>query len=91
MSTENEINKIFENLLELENITLDLNKSIEELSESHSNLQSSGTESHDELIANLSEMQSSLSTSMSHTEELIANILHPDRRSEEHTSELQSH
>lgn len=79
MTPEEQLNKIIEHLSEIEDATLDLNNSIAELSSLHSSFVGTETEAHDDVINQIGDIQSSLSNHMSHTEEMVANLLHPDR------------
>ena len=79
MTPEEQLNKILEHLSGLHDTTLELNNSIEELSSIHSDMQTSDTDIHNDVVNQITDMHSSISTHMTHTEQMVANLLHPDR------------
>ena len=79
MTPDQQLNKIIEHLSSLEDVTLELNNSIVELSSLHSSLQSSDNTNHQDVAIQVSDIHSTLSDHMVHTEQMVTNLLHPDR------------
>lgn len=79
MTPEHQLIQIFGHLQDLQYSTLDLDEKIKKLSELHTELPVSDSQIDNQLPQNLSEIQTVLSSKMDHTEQMIQNMLHPDR------------
>lgn len=79
MTPEQQLNKIMEHLSGLEDVALELNNSITDLSSLHSSLQSSDESIHEDVVTQVGDIHSTLSDHMSHTEQMVTNLLHPER------------
>lgn len=79
MTPEQQLNKIIDYLSEIEDATFDLNNSIIELSSLHSSFVDMESDSNNDLKYQLEDMQSTISSHMTQTEEMVVNLLHIDR------------
>ena len=79
MTPEDKLNKIINELEKLQDSTLDLNDKIKELSYNHSNLSSSDSDLHEDIVSVVGDIHQNLSYHMNHAEQMVSNILHPQR------------
>lgn len=79
MTPEEQLNKIIEHLSEIESATIDLSNSIADLSSVHSSFVGTESEIHEDIVNQVTDIHSSISDHMSQTEEMVTNLLHPDR------------
>lgn len=79
MTPEHQFNKIIEHLEQLQNLTLELNTNLQDISQTHTELSHPDSEIHPDITQGISDMHSILSEKMNHTEQMVQNILHPDR------------
>ena len=79
MNPEDQLNKIIEHLSELQDATLSLNDSIKELSDMHQEMQSPESGTHEDIVKDIENIRSNLSDKMAHTEQMVSNLLDPNR------------
>lgn len=78
MTPEEQINQIIGHLSELQDATLELQNNINNLSDVHMNMKESDSGIHEDITNQIGDMHSILSQKMSHTEQMVTNLLHPD-------------
>lgn len=79
MTPQQQLMEIFAHIQSLENSTSELSDRINSLSQLHSELPTSDSEINTEFPQNVNEMHTVLSNKMTHTEQMIENMLHPER------------